>query len=90
MRRPSVENSASSRQDRRHAIGAASAGCRFLAYWPMISLALIAYISACLLTGYYGRQRRLGFIGSTLLSFFITPLLLIAVLFLTAPTEPAE
>jgi hypothetical protein len=54
----------------------------------MISLAIIAYVSACVLTGLYARRRRLGFIGGSLLSFFITPLLVLIVLFFTAPSDP--
>ena len=53
----------------------------------MVALAVAAYILACLLTGIYGRQRRLGFIGASLLSFFITPPLALIVLFFTAPKE---
>jgi hypothetical protein len=51
----------------------------------MISLALIAYVSACLLTGLYGRGRRLGFFGTSLLSFFVTPIIALIILFFTAP-----
>ena len=53
----------------------------------MISLAIIAYVAACLLTGFYARQRRVGFIGGSLLSFFITPFLVLLVLYLTAPSD---
>jgi hypothetical protein len=56
----------------------------------MISLAVIAYIAACLLTGLYARRRRIGFIGGTLLSFFLTPLLVLIVLFFTAPSDTPE
>jgi hypothetical protein len=44
----------------------------------------------CLLTGLYGRHRRLGFFGTSLLSFFITPLLVLIVLFFTAPADVSE
>jgi hypothetical protein len=56
----------------------------------MISLAIIAYVSACLLTGLYARRRRVGFIGGSLLSFFLTPLLVLIVLFFTAPADKPD
>jgi hypothetical protein len=56
----------------------------------MISLAIIGYVAACLLTGLYARRRRIGFIGGSLLSFFITPLLVLIVLFFTAPSDTRE
>ena len=53
----------------------------------VISLAVVTYVVACLLTGLYGRHRRLGFIGASMLSFFLTPVLALIVLFFTAPIE---
>jgi hypothetical protein len=56
----------------------------------MISLAVLAYVIACLLTGLYGRRRRLGFFGTSLLAFFITPVLVLIVLVFTAPRSVSE
>jgi hypothetical protein len=53
----------------------------------MAAFVVIAYVAACVLTGIYGRRRRLGFIGSSVISFFITPLLVLVVLFFTAPKD---
>jgi hypothetical protein len=61
-----------------------------LSFCLMISLVVILYVIVCLLTGLYGRHRRLGFFGTSLLSFFITPLLVLIVLFFTAPADVSE
>jgi uncharacterized membrane protein len=53
----------------------------------LLSLGAIAYIAACLLTGVYGRQRRLGFIGASVLAFFITPIIALIILIFTAPKD---
>jgi hypothetical protein len=56
----------------------------------MISLAVLAYVIACLLTGLYGSRRRLGFFGTSLLSFFLPPLVVLIILFFTAPRNVSE
>jgi hypothetical protein len=43
------------------------------------------YVAFCLLTGLYGFDRRMGFIGTFLISLVVTPVAVLAVLLLTAP-----
>lgn len=43
------------------------------------------YIIFCVLTGLYGYDRRMGFFGTFLISLVVTPVLVLAVLLLTAP-----
>ena len=45
----------------------------------------IVYIAFCLLTGLFGSQRRLGFVGTFIASLVTTPLVVLPVLVLTAP-----
>lgn len=49
------------------------------------ALALVGYVIFCILVGICGSQRRMGFIGTFLLSFFLTPLVVLIVLLLTGP-----
>jgi hypothetical protein len=50
----------------------------------------IFYIIFCLLTGFAGSQRRLGFFGTFLLSFVVTPIPVLLILVLTAPRHQVE
>jgi hypothetical protein len=48
------------------------------------------YLVFCALTGICGRQRRLGFFGTFLLSIVLTPIPVLLVLFLTGPSSRLE
>ena len=50
----------------------------------------LLWIVASLLVGYLGRHRRIGFWGFSIAAFFFSPLLVVLVLILTAPTDVAE
>ena len=54
------------------------------------TIAVIIYISFCLLAGLCGSHRRLGFFGTFIISLFLTPVLVLLVLILTAPSNRAE
>jgi FtsH-binding integral membrane protein len=54
------------------------------------AIAIIIYILFCVLVGICGTQRRMGFTGTFILSFFITPLVVLIVLLLTGPSHRAE
>jgi hypothetical protein len=47
---------------------------------------VIIYIVFCLLTALCGTQRRLGFFGTFIVSLLITPVVMLLVLILTAPS----
>ena len=51
---------------------------------------IILYVICALITAYLGRYRRMGFIGSFLLSLLITPLLMLLVLAMTGPAQDVE
>jgi hypothetical protein len=51
------------------------------------SIALILYIMFSLLVGLCGSQRRMGFIGTFLLSLLFTPVIVLIVLLLTGPSQ---
>lgn len=51
------------------------------------AIAIIVYILFCILVGICGTQRRMGFTGTFILSFFITPLVVLIVLLLTGPSH---
>jgi hypothetical protein len=55
-----------------------------------ITIGVIIYLVFCLLTGLCGSQRRLGFLGTFLLSIFITPVVMLIVLQLTGPPRDSE
>jgi hypothetical protein len=42
------------------------------------------YLALCLIAGFFGRRRAMGFFGTLLFSLFLTPILIGAVLLLTA------
>jgi len=54
------------------------------------TLAVIIYLIFCLLAGFCGIHRRMGFFGTFLISLVITPVLVLFVLVLTAPSPRAE
>ena len=56
---------------------------------PLALYAVLAvlYLLMCVLTGVAGRKTRIGFWGFLFLSIFVTPLLPLVALFLTAPAH---
>ena len=56
---------------------------------PIALYAVLAalYLLLCVVTGVVGRKTRIGFWGFLFLSLFVTPLLPLVALFLTAPTD---
>lgn len=54
------------------------------------AIAIISYIVFCILVGICGTQRRMGFTGTFILSFFVTPLVVLIVLLLTGPSRRNE
>jgi hypothetical protein len=58
---------------------------------PMTGAAFaILYVGFCILVGLCGSQRRLGFLGTLLLSLFFTPVVVMLVLVFTTPTRSAQ
>jgi hypothetical protein len=55
-----------------------------------MALAIIAYIILCLLTGFLGTHRRMGYLGTFLLALVTTPLVVWIVLFITGPSRRIE
>jgi hypothetical protein len=55
-----------------------------------MAAAVLAYIVACLFTGYCGAHRRMGFWGTFFLALFTTPLIVLPVLFITGPSRRFE
>jgi hypothetical protein len=55
-----------------------------------IAALVVTYVIACLLTGLLGRERRMGYTGTVLLSLFITPLGMLLILALTGPSSKVE
>jgi Na+/melibiose symporter-like transporter len=53
----------------------------------MSVIATLIYGLFCLLVGIVGRHRRCGFVGVALISAVVTPVLMLVVLYLTAPRE---
>jgi hypothetical protein len=51
------------------------------------SVALILYVIFSVLVGLCGSQRRMGFIGTFIVSLIFTPLLVLIVLLLTGPAQ---
>ncbi len=52
-----------------------------------IAVFVFFYIAFCLLTGLHGVRRRMGFIGTFLLSLLVTPVVVLLVLLLTGPSR---
>ena len=53
----------------------------------VLSIGLILYIVFCVLVGLCGSQRRMGFIGTFVISLVLTPVVVLIVLLLTGPSE---
>jgi hypothetical protein len=51
------------------------------------SVAFVLYIVFCVLVGLCGSQRRMGFIGTFVVSLFFTPVIVLIVLLLTGPSR---
>ena len=51
------------------------------------SIALILYVVFSILVGLCGSQRRMGFIGTFIVSLLFTPLLVLILLLLTGPAQ---
>jgi hypothetical protein len=54
------------------------------------SIAIVLYLIFCILAGLCGTHRRMGFFGTFLLSLVVTPVLVLLVLILTAPSRRDE
>ena len=55
-----------------------------------ITIGVIVYLIFCLLVGLCGSQRRVGFLGTFIISIFITPVVMLVVLLLTGPPRDIE
>ncbi len=55
-----------------------------------ITIGIIIYLIFCLLTALCGSQRRIGFLGTFIISVFITPILMLIILLLTGPSRGIE
>jgi hypothetical protein len=55
-----------------------------------ITIAIILYVVFCLLAGLCGSHRRMGFLGTFLLSLLVTPVVVLILLILTAPSNRTE
>jgi hypothetical protein len=55
-----------------------------------MAAAILAYILVCLLTGFCGTHRRMGFWGTFFLALITTPLVVWLVLFITGPSRQVE
>ncbi len=51
---------------------------------------VVAYVLLCFITGYFGRNRRMGYFGTVLLSLLITPLAMLIILMLFGPSSAVE
>ena len=51
-------------------------------------IALLPYVAVCVLIGYFGKEKRIGFWGNFLISLFLSPLVGLIVLFVQE--KPAE
>jgi len=56
----------------------------------MTAIAVIFYVIFCLLTGLCGVQRRMGFLGTFIFALLVTPIPVLIVLLLTAPSRRFE
>jgi hypothetical protein len=55
-----------------------------------VTIGIMIYLVFCLLTALCGSQRRIGFLGTFILSFFFTPVVMLIVLLLTGPPRGTE
>jgi hypothetical protein len=53
----------------------------------MPPVAILAYVLVCLLVGWLGRDRQIGFSGVFVMSLVITPVVMCLVLLIGAPKE---
>ena len=53
------------------------------------SIAVILYVVFAILVGLCGSQRRMGFIGTFIVSLLFTPVIVLIVLLLTGPSQRA-
>ncbi len=53
-------------------------------------IAVVLYVLFCILAGLCGMHRRMGFFGTFLLSLVVTPVVVLLVLVLTAPSDRVE
>jgi hypothetical protein len=51
---------------------------------------VVLYVLFCILAGLCGMHRRMGFFGTFLLSLVVTPVVVLLVLVLTAPSDRVE
>ncbi len=57
----------------------------------MIAIPAVIYFVLCLLVAYRGRRTQIGYLGTFLLSVFITPVIVfVGLLLLTPPPEHVE
>jgi len=54
------------------------------------SIAIVLYLVFCILAGLCGTHRRMGFFGTFLISLVVTPVVVLLVLILTAPSRRDE
>jgi hypothetical protein len=54
------------------------------------TLVIIIYLVFCVLAGLCGIHRRMGFFGTFLMSLVVTPVVVLLVLILTAPSHRVE
>jgi hypothetical protein len=54
------------------------------------SIAIVLYLIFCVLAGFCGSHRRMGFFGTFLFSLIVTPVVVLLVLILTAPSRRDE
>jgi hypothetical protein len=51
-----------------------------------LPIGIVLYVVFCILVGLCGSQRRMGFIGTFIISLVFTPVLVLIVLLLTGPS----
>jgi Sec-independent protein secretion pathway component TatC len=51
---------------------------------------IILYVICALLTGFLGRDRRMGYVGTVILSLVITPPLMLLILLMFGPKSTVE
>ncbi len=54
------------------------------------TIAIVLYLLFCVLAGLCGSHRRMGFFGTFLFSLVVTPVVVLLVLILTAPSRRDE
>jgi hypothetical protein len=55
-----------------------------------ITIGIIIFLVFCLLTALCGSQRRIGFLGTFIISILVTPVLMLIILLLTGPSRGIE